>query len=136
MREPPGGSGGFDFVVSSHMLGGAASYLHSQAEDIASYRNQFNGACYGTAGAFDHPYATKCFDAFFQTWFGKLDGQAETMESTADATQQCSVLFDRTERKIYGAIPAMPTTPPPAPASPPQNNNPFGIITNKNRNVA
>jgi uncharacterized protein YukE len=135
MLEPAGG-GGFDLVVSSHMLNSAASYLYGQAEDIASYRNDFNSACYGTEDAFGNGHATRCFNDFFTAWFGKLDAQAETLESTADATQQCAVLFDHAERRIYGAIAAMRITPPPAPASPPQNGGPFGIITNKSRNVA
>jgi hypothetical protein len=133
MLEPAGG-GGFDFVVSKHMLNSAAGFLHGEAEGVASCRNSFNSACFTAEGAFGDAQATKCFNQFFQAWFGKLDAQAETLESTADATQQCAVLFDHTERKIYGAIPAMPTKPPPAPPGQPPS-NPFSLL-NPSRNVA
>lgn len=131
MREPAGGS---DFAVSAHMLNTSAAYLHGEAEGIASCRNQFNGACYTAEGSFGNGYTAKCFDQFFQAWFAKLDAQAETLDSTANATSQAGVVYDHTEQKIYGAIAAMPTTPPPSP--PPQNNNnPFSFL-NPSRNVA
>jgi hypothetical protein len=136
MLEPAGG-GGFDFKVSTHMLNGAAGYLHSQAQGVASSRDGFNAACYAADGAFGNGYATKCFNEFFQAWFTKLDAQAETLESTADGTQQAAALYDRAERHIYGAIPAMPTQPPPAPPSQSQNGG-GGLFPNLNpqKNVA
>jgi uncharacterized protein YukE len=133
MLEPAGG-GGFDFVVSTHMLNSAAGYLHGEAEGIASCRNGFNSACFTAEGAFGNANAAKSFNQFFQAWFTMLDAQAETLESTADATQQCAVQFDHTERKIYGAIAAMPTKPPPAPPTQ-QPSNPFSLL-NPSRNVA
>jgi hypothetical protein len=132
MLEPAGG--GYDFQVSSHMLSAAAGYLNGQAQGIASSRDDFNSACYTAEGAFGNAYATKGFNQFFEAWFGKLDAQAETLESTANGTQQAAVVYDHAESHVYAAIAAMPTQPPPAPASPPQN-SPFGIL-NPSKNVA
>ncbi len=136
MLEPAGG-GGYDFQVSTHMLNAAAGYLHGQAQGVASSRDGFNTACYTTEGAFGNGYATKCFNQFFQAWFTKLDAQSETLESTADGTQQAAVLYDNTERHIYGAIAAMRTQPPPAPPSQSQNGG-GGLFPNLNpqKNVA
>lgn len=136
MLEPAGG-GGYDFQVSTHMLNTAAGYLHGQAQGVASSRDAFNAACYTTEGAFGNGYATKCFNQFFEAWFTKLDAQAETLESTADGTQQAAVVYDHAERHIEGAIAAMRTQPPPASSSPSQgnNNNPF-VFNNPSKNVA
>lgn len=122
MLAPAAGGGGGGYTVSPHMLSSAASYLHGEAQGIASSRNKFNSACYTAEGAFGEASAKKGFNEFFEQWFTKLDAQAETLESTAQATQQCAVNYDHAEKKNYAAIPAMRTAPP---ASPPQNNNPF-----------
>jgi hypothetical protein len=121
----PAGGGGVGYVVSTHMLASAATYLHSEATGVASSRDAFNAACYTAEGALGDPYITKCFNDFFSAWFTALDDQAETLDSTADATQQCAVLYDHAERTVIAAIPAMTVARPAA--SPPQQqpNSPF-----------
>jgi hypothetical protein len=104
------------------MLNSAATYLHGEAMDVASLRDAFNAACYTAEGAFGNGYMTKCFNDFFSAWFTALDDQAETVDSAADATQQCAVLYDRAERSVIAAIPQM--TVPQPPASPPPQQQP------------
>jgi hypothetical protein len=117
MLEPdPGGGAGY--TVSTHMLNSAASYLQGEATGVAGSRNAFNSACYTAEGAFGDGYMQKCFNDFFAAWFAALDDQAETLGSVADATQQCAVLYDHSERENLGDIAAM-SIPKPAPASPP-----------------
>jgi hypothetical protein len=102
------------------MLNSAATYLQGEAQGIASSRDAFNDACYTAEGAFGGGYMTKCFNDFFSAWFTALDDQAETLDSAADATQQCAVLYDHAERAVIADIPAMSVPKPaPAPASPP-----------------
>jgi hypothetical protein len=106
MLVPPAGGSGYS--VSTHMLNSTATYLESQAEGIASLRNGFNTACYGAEDTFDDSYMKNCFNQFFTAWFSALDAQAETLASTADATQQCAVRYDHAERHVLASIPAMP----------------------------
>jgi hypothetical protein len=100
------------------MLNSAALYLQGEAQGVAASRDAFNAACYTAEGAFGGGSVQKCFNEFFQAWFAALDGQAETLGSVADATQQCAVLYDHAERETLGDIAAM-AVPKPTPASPP-----------------
>ena len=97
------------------MLNSAATYLEGQAEGIASSRNAFNSACYGADDSFADSYMKNCFNEFFSAWFSALDAQAETLASTADATQQCAVRYDHAEREVLASIPAMPVHKPAPP---------------------
>ncbi|MBO0805053.1 MAG: hypothetical protein J2P25_18505 [Nocardiopsaceae bacterium] len=115
---PDSGSG---YTVSTHMLYSASQYLNDQAQAIARVRDSFNGACYAGEGAFGSGPARSAFNEFFTAWFSALDGQAETMGSVADATEQCAVLYDHAERVVLGKVPAMRTKPRPLRAKPPQD---------------
>lgn len=118
MRVPGPGPG---YIVSSHMLYSAARYLNDQAQDLARTRNTFNDACYAASHAFGSGPAASALNDFFTAWFSALDGQAETLGSVADATQQCAVVYDHAERTVLGYVPAMPTAPPPqSPGSRPE----------------
>lgn len=130
MQAPAPGGGGFDFAVSAHMLSSAAGYLHGQAQDLASHRDSFNGACFTAHGTFGTGYANTSFNNFFAAWFGALDAQAETLESAADGTQRAAVVYDHAERHIYGTIAAMRTQPPPPP--PPSQSNGGGLLPGLN----
>lgn len=110
MLVPDSGPG---YTVSSHMLYSAALYLNDQAQALASARNAFNDACYAASRAFGSGQAASALNEFFTAWFSALDGQAETMGSVADATEQCAVVYDHAERTVLGQIAAMPTAPPP-----------------------
>jgi hypothetical protein len=94
------------------MLNSAAQYLNDQAQSLASVRNSFNDACYSAGKAFGSSSAASAFNDFFEAWFSALDGQAETMGSVADATQQCAVIYDHAERSVLGEVAAMPTSAP------------------------
>jgi hypothetical protein len=109
------------------MLYSAAQFLNDQAQSLAGVRDSFNDACYSAEGAFGAGPAASAFGEFFTAWFSALDGQAETMGSVADATEQCAVIYDHAERTVLGVIPAMPTAPPPTPAPPPSGGI-FGIL--------
>ena len=116
MLDPSPGAG---YLVSTHMLNSAATELHGDAEAVASLRDAFNSACYTAESSFGDAPMTKSFNDFFAAWFAALDDQAETLGSTADATQQCAVIYDHAERTVLADIPAMTVpAPPPAPASP------------------
>jgi hypothetical protein len=100
------------------MLNSAAHALNGHAIALSDLRDTFNSACYAAENAFGSGSVKGCFNDFFTAWFSALDGQAETMGSVADATQQCAVLYDHVERTVLGDIAAIPT-PPPAQTSPP-----------------
>jgi hypothetical protein len=114
------------------MLNSAAQYLNDQAASLASVRNAFNDACYAADKAFGSSAAAATFEEFFSAWFAALDGQAETLGSVADATQQCAVVYDHAERSVLGDIAAMPTAPPPQPAAP-QPGSIFDILNPQQR---
>lgn len=114
MYAPEPGPG---YMVSTHMLNSAASYLHGEAGGIGQLRDAFNSACYAATGAFGGGFAQRAFNDFFTSWFEALDAQAETLGSVSDATQQCAVIYDHAERTVLGTVPAM-TIPKPAPAAP------------------
>jgi hypothetical protein len=109
------------------MLYSAAQYLNDQAQSLADVRNSFNDVCYSGEKAFGSSQAASAFVEFFTAWFSALDGQAETMGSVADATEQCAVLYDHAERTVLGALPAMPTAPPPQSAAQPPSSI-FGLL--------
>jgi uncharacterized protein YukE len=100
------------------MLNTAAAYLNDQAQALASVRDSFNDACYSAGKAFGSGAAASAFNDFFEAWFSGLDGQADTMGSVADATQQCAVIYDHAERSVLGDVAAMPTQAPAAPQKP------------------
>jgi hypothetical protein len=106
------------------MLNSAAQYLNDQAQSLAGVRDSFNDACDSAGKAFGSSSAASAFNYFFEAWFAGLDGQAETMGSVADATQQCAVIYDHAERSVTGYVAAMPTE---APAAP-QNSGISGLL--------
>lgn len=115
------------------MLYSAAQYLNDQAQSLASVRNSFNDACYAASRAFGSGPAASAFNDFFTAWFSALDGQAETMGSVADATEQCAVVYDHAERTVLGDIAAMPTAPP---QPPPAQSPGFGLLDPASRQEA
>lgn len=96
------------------MLNTSALFLNGKAEALAELRDGFNSTCDAAKGAFGKSPAAQAFNEFFEAWFSAFDAQAETMGSVADATQQCAAVYDHAERQTIGAIPAMPTPPPPS----------------------
>jgi hypothetical protein len=86
------------------MLDSAAQYLNDQAQSLATERDSF----YSAGKAFGSGPVASAFNDFFEAWFSALDGQAETMGSVADATQQCAVIYDHAERSVLGDIERAP----------------------------
>jgi hypothetical protein len=107
------------------MLYSASQYLNDQAQSLAQVRNSFNDACYSADKAFGSSPAAAAFNEFFTAWFAAFDGQAETMGSVADATEQCAVIYDHAERTVLGSIPPMPTA---APPTTPQQGSIYGQL--------
>jgi hypothetical protein len=97
---------GTGYTVSTHMLNSAAQFLNDQAQMLADVRDSFNDACYSAENAFGSGQVTSAFNEFFTAWFSAFDGQAETMGSVADATQQCAVIYDHAERTVWHLTPA------------------------------
>ncbi|HEX3650986.1 MAG TPA: hypothetical protein VHV49_21390 [Pseudonocardiaceae bacterium] len=95
---------------------------------MADVRNSFNDVCYSADKAFGSSPAASAFGEFFTAWFSAFDGQAETMGSVADATEQCAVLYDHAERTVLGSLPAMPTAPAPKPAPQQSSGGILGLL--------
>jgi hypothetical protein len=110
------------------MLYSAAQYLNDQALSLADVRNSFNDSCYSADKAFGSGQAASAFREFFTAWFSAFDGQAETMGSVADATEQCAVIYDHAERAVLGVIPAMPTAAPQPKPAPQPPSSIFGLL--------
>jgi hypothetical protein len=126
MLDPSPGAG---YLVSTHMLNSAATELNGDALAIAELRDAFNSACYTAESSFGEDSLTKSFNDFFAAWFAALDDQAETLGSTADATQQCAVIYDHAERTVLADIPAMTVPTPPAP--PAAQGSPMSSLLNR-----
>jgi hypothetical protein len=55
---------------------------------------------------------------FVDEWYKAFGVQAGTMESAAEATEKCAVVYDHAERITLSAVPTTPNSPPPGQGTP------------------